>query len=68
MTIAIIWNRLVARRRAIDATLAISPPLHPQLLHQPTMWDIWAVPDVQLPPWEDCKVRQYLWRGFDPAI
>ncbi|KAH0826590.1 hypothetical protein J3R83DRAFT_4948 [Lanmaoa asiatica] len=55
MTSAIIWNRLVARRRAIDAMLEMSPPPGPQRLHRPTIWDVWAVPDKQPLPWLDIK-------------
>ena len=60
MTVAIIWNRLVARRHAIEAMLAMSP-LYPHRLHRPTMWDVWPVLDKQPPPWVDVKVSQYLW-------
>lgn len=60
MTVAIVWNRLVTRRHAIDAMLTMSLPLHPQRLHRPTTWVVWAVPDKRLHPWGDVQVSQYL--------
>lgn len=66
MTSAVIWNRLVARRRAIDAMLAMNPPRGLQRLYRPTMWDVWAMPYEQPHPWRDIKVSKPL--GCDPDL
>ncbi|KAG6377468.1 hypothetical protein JVT61DRAFT_15274 [Boletus reticuloceps] len=57
MTSAIIWNRLVARRHAIEAMLAMSPPDSPRI-RRPMMWDILIKPDKQPPPsWLEINSR-----------
>lgn len=60
MTSALVWNRLVSRRRSIDAMLAINPPRDPPRFHRPTIWDVWTMPDKQPPPWLDVKVSKSL--------
>ncbi|KAF8438134.1 hypothetical protein L210DRAFT_2307677 [Boletus edulis BED1] len=54
MTSAIIWNRLVARRHAIEAMSAMSPPDSPRV-RRPMMWDILIKPDKQPPSWLEIK-------------
>ena len=67
MTFAIVWNRLIARRHAIDAMLEMSTPLASQQLHRPPMWDIWVMPDKQPPPWLDIKVSKSFGCSHDLA-
>ncbi|KAN0084248.1 hypothetical protein V8E55_007752 [Tylopilus felleus] len=55
MTFAIVWSRLIARRRAIDAMLGMSPPLQSPRLRRPKMWNIWVIRDEQSPLWLDLK-------------
>ena len=58
MTFAIVWNRLIARRHAIDAMLEMSTPLESRQLRRPPMWDIWVMPDEDPPSWLDSKVSK----------
>ena len=61
MTCAIVWNRLIIRRRAIEAMLATSsPPVGSPRLRRPTMWDVWIMPSKQAPLWLDMKVSHTL--------
>jgi len=54
MSSALVWNRLVARRRDIDAMLEIN--LSPQSqLHRPPTWDVWILPCIQSSAWPDVR-------------
>jgi hypothetical protein len=68
MTFAIVWNRLIARRHAIDAMLEMNTPLESRQLRRPTMWDIWVMPDKQSSPWLDSKVSKSFGCNDDLAI
>lgn len=68
MTFAIVWNRLIARRHAIDAMLARNPPSDSLRHRRPVMWDIWAVPNKQPPSWLDTEVSKSVECSHDLAI
>ncbi|KAG9313457.1 hypothetical protein JVU11DRAFT_5781 [Chiua virens] len=54
MTMGILWNRLVARRRAIDAMLE-TIPANPLRFQRPVIWDASSTPNKHAPSWLDIK-------------
>ncbi|KAL4066966.1 hypothetical protein V8B97DRAFT_984889 [Scleroderma yunnanense] len=55
LTCGIIWHRLVARRRRINAPLQAGPPLVIETLEKPKMWDVRILPTHDIPQWIDTK-------------